>query len=309
MSIKQPKFWIAGLLGVTLLGGTLAALHTQQAGPGRGAFRGAGFPPDRALKRLGLTEEQKAEVKKLRESHKATMSSLRKKGAEIRSKLQEQLGTEESSAAQVGQLVKEGRDVRQQIRKARQAARNSFTELLTAEQKEKIREARGRRGRRSPAVPPDRALKRLGLTGEQMAEVKKLRESHRTTMASLREKGAGLRTQLREQLKMEESSPAKVGELVIEGHDLRQQIRKAQESARESFSALLTPEQMVQIEKFRERRGRPGARRGHRPGRKTMIRSLVAADRRVGGHRLHSAPPAHQPIPLKPSYRDPQGHS
>ena len=268
MSIKQPKFWIVGLLGVTLLGGTLAALHTQQAGPGRRAFRSGGFPPDRALKRLGLTEEQMAEVKKLHESHKATMSSLRKQGAGIRSKLREQLGTEESSDAQVGQLVKQGRDVRQQIRKARQSVRKSFTDLLTAEQKEKIQEARGRRAHRRPALPPDRALKRLGLTEEQMAEVKKLRESHRATMAPLREKGAVLRTQLREQLKMEESSPAKVGELVIEGRDVRQQIRKARESVRESFSALLTAEQLKQIEKFRDRRGRPGARRGNRPGRR-----------------------------------------
>ena len=268
MSIKQPKFWIVGLLGVTLLGGTLAALHTQQTGPGRRAFRSAGLPPDRALKRLELTGEQMAEVKKLRESHKATMASLRKKGAGIRSQLREQLGTEESSAARVGELVKEGRDVRQQIRKARQATRKSFSELLTPEQKEKIREARGRGARRRAALPPDRALKRLGLTEEQMAEVKKLRESHKAAMASLREKGAGIRTQLREQLEMEESSPAKVGELVIEGRDVRQQIRKAQESARESFSALLTPEQLKQIEKFRDRRGRPGARRGHRPGRR-----------------------------------------
>ena len=268
MNIKQPKFWIVGLLGVTLLGGTLAALHTQQAGPGRRAFRSGGLPPDRALKRLGLTEEQMAEVEKLRESHKATMSSLREKGAGIRTRLREQLGTEESSDAQVGQLVKEGRDVRQQIRKARQAARKSFSDLLTAEQKEKIRDARGRGFRRRSALPPDRALKRLGLTEEQMAEVEKLRESHKAAMSSLREKGAGIRTQLREQLEMEESSPAKVGELVIEGRDVRQQIRKAQESARESFSALLTPHQLKQIEKFRDRRGRPGARRGHRPGRR-----------------------------------------
>ena len=268
MSIKQPKFWIAGLLGVILLGGTLAALHTQQAGPGRRAFRSGGLPPDRALKRLGLTEEQMAEVEKLRESHKATLSSLREKGAGIRTRLREQMGTEESSAAQVGELVIEGRNVRQQIREARQSVRKSFAALLTAEQREKLREGRGHRARRRPVLPPDRALERLGLTEEQMAEVEKLRESHKATLSSLREKGAGIRTQLREQLEMEESSPAKVGELVIEGRDLRQQIRQAQESARESFSALLTPEQLKQIEKFRERRGRPGARRGHRPGRR-----------------------------------------
>ena len=268
MSMKQPKFWIVGLLGVTLLGVTLAALHTQQGGPGRRAFGAGGLPPDRALKRLGLTEEQKAEVKKLRESHQATMSSLRKKGAGIRTQLRETLGTEESSAAQVGELVKAGHDLRQQIRTARQSARKSFSDLLTAEQREKIQRGRERRARRGPAFPPDRALERLGLTEEQMAEVKKLRESHRATMASLREQGAGIRTQLQEQLKMEESSPAKVGELVIEGRDVRQQVRKAQQSVRESFAAVLTEEQREKFEKFRDRRGRwGGARRGRSRGR------------------------------------------
>ncbi len=264
MSIKQPKFWIVGLLGVTLLGGTLAALHTQQAGPGRRAFRSGGLPPDRALKRLGLTGEQMAEVEKLRESHKATMSALREKGAGIRTKLREQLGTEESSAAQVGELVKEGHEVRQQIRQARQSMRESVSALLTPEQKEKLRKGRGRGARRGSALPPDRALKRLGLTEEQMAEVRKLRESHRAAMSSLREKGAGIRTQLREQLEMEESPAAKVGELVIEGRDVRQQIRKARESARESFSAVLTEEQREKIEKFRDRRGRWGGPGRHR---------------------------------------------
>ena len=268
MSMKQPKFWIAGLLGVTLLGGTLAALHSQQAGPGRRAFRGAGLPPDRALKRLGLTEEQMAEVKKLRESHTAAMSSLRRKGDGIRTQLREKLGTEESSAAQVGELVKEGHDLRQQIRKARQSARKSFSDLLTAEQREKIQRGHERRARRWPALPPDRALERLGLTEEQMAEVEKLRESHTAAMSSLRKKGDGIQTRLQEQLEMEESSPAKVGELVIEGRDVRQKIRKARQSVRESFSAVLTEEQLEKNEKFRDRRGRPGARRGNRPGRR-----------------------------------------
>ena len=264
MSMKQPKFWIVGLLGITLLGGTLAALHTQQGGPGRRAFGRGVLPPDRALQRLGLTEEQKAEFKKLRESHKATMSSLREKGAGIRTQLQEQLGMEESSSAKVGELVIEGRKVRQEIRQARQSMRKSFAALLTAEQKEKIRKGRGHRARREFAVPPNRALRRLGLTEEQMAEVKKLRESHRATMASLREKGAGIRTRMQEELKQEESSPAKVGELVIQGRDVRQQIQKARESARESFAAVLTEEQQEKLEKFRDRRGRWGGPRRHR---------------------------------------------
>jgi hypothetical protein len=81
------------------------------------------------IKATKLTKEARekslAEVKKLRESHKSTMSTLRKKGAGIRTQLREQMGTEESSAEQVGELVKEGRDVRQQIRKARRAARQA----------------------------------------------------------------------------------------------------------------------------------------------------------------------------------------
>lgn len=264
MSMKQPKLWIIGLLGVTLLGGTIAALHTQHGGPGRRAFGWSGLPPDRALKRLGLTEQQMAEVEKLRESHKAAISSLREKGAGIRTQLREQMGKEESSSAQVGELVIEGRKIRQQVRAARQSARKSFASLLTAEQKEKLQKGRGRGFRQGSALPPNRALQRLGLTGEQMAEVKKLREGHRTAISSLREKGAGIRTQLREQLEMEESSPAKVGELVIEGRKVTQQIRQARESARESFSAVLTEEQKEKIEKFRDRRGRWGGPRRHR---------------------------------------------
>lgn len=264
MNMKQPKFWIVGLLGVTLLGGTLAALHTQKAGRGHRAFGWGGLPPDRALKRLGLSEEQKTEVKKLRDSHKATVSALREKGAGVRSKLQEQLGMEESSSAKVGELVIEGREVRQQIREARQSMRKSFAAVLTPEQREKIREGRGRGARRGPALPPNRALRRLGLTEEQKTEVKKLRESHKAAMSSLREKGAGIRTKLQEQLEMEESSPAKVGELVIKGRDVRQQIRKAQQSVRESFAAVLTEEQLEKVEKFRDRRGRRGGPRRDR---------------------------------------------
>ncbi len=33
-----------------------------------------------------------------------------------------------------------------------------------------------------------------------------------------------------------------------------------------------------------------------------MIRSLVAADRLVGGHRRQPVPPAHDPLPSKPSF-------
>ena len=263
MSMKKTKFWIAGLLGVTLLGGTLAAVHNQESGPGHRAFGRSGLPAERALKRLGLTEKQMAEVKKLRESHIATMSSLREKGAGIRTQLREQMGKEDSSSAKVGELVIEGRKVRQQIRQARQSMRESFATLLTAEQKEKLQKGRGRGARRGFAIPPNRALRRLGLTEEQLAEVKNLRESHRTKMVSLLEKGAGIRTQLQEQLEMEESSPAKVGELVIEGRDVRQQMQKARESARESFAAVLTEEQAEKIEKFRDRRGRWGGPRRH----------------------------------------------
>ena len=248
------------------MGGTLAALHNQRPGDGRRAFRGAALPPDRALKRLGLTEKQRAEVEKLRESHKGTMDSLRKQGAGIRTQLHEERGQEESSSGKVSVLVIEGRDDRRQIRQAQQSVRESFAALLTAEQREKLQEGRGRRGRRGDTLPRKRALRRLGLTAEQMALVKTLRETHRTKMASLREKAAGIRSRLREQLELEESSPARVGELVIEERNVRQQIRMAQQSKRKSFAAMLTEEQREKLEKFLDRRGRPGVRRGHRPG-------------------------------------------
>ena len=60
-----------------------------------------------------------------------------------------------------------------------------------------------------------------------------------------------------------EPSAVRVGDLVIAGRDLWEQIAQANQFFRESFEAILTPEQIEKLQRFRERRGgRRGFRRG-----------------------------------------------
>ena len=123
----------------------------------------------------------------------------------------------------------------------------------------------GRRGGRREVLPPDRFLKnRIGLSEEQLAQVGQLREDFKATVEPLREQGRAMRKSLRTELESDTPSAETAGHLVISGRDVRDQIRAARENVRESFRALLTPEQVEQLEEFRQRGPRRGFGRGGR---------------------------------------------
>ena len=114
--------------------------------------------------------------------------------------------------------------------------RKSFAALLTAEQKEKIQKGRGHRPGEF-AVPPNPRLAALGLTEEQMAEVKEAPRIATEPRWLHSGRKAPHSNRMQEQLKQEESSPPR-SENSSSRADVRQQIQKARESARESFAAV-----------------------------------------------------------------------
>ena len=125
---------------------------------------------------------------------------------------------------------------------------------------------RGPRGRRG--LPPDRVLKhRIGLSDEQLAQVNQLREDFHATVEPLFEQGHALRDSLRTELESDAPSVDTVGNLVISGHDVRNQIQANRRNFRESFEAILTPEQLEKLKGSRKRGHRRGfGRRGFRGG-------------------------------------------
>ena len=99
----------------------------------------------------------------------------------------------------------------------------------------------------------------LELTEEQVSQLDALREELKAIVAPLREERMGLRRGLRAELELEEPSALRVGELVISRHEVGQEIRAARQDFRESFRAILTPEQLDKLERFmKNRRGRRG---------------------------------------------------
>lgn len=114
---------------------------------------------------------------------------------------------------------------------------------------------------------PPRVLERIGMDKAQIGNAQQMHEKHRATIEPLLQRGKEIRANLKEELNREKPSALQVGELVIAGHGLRQRIGETRRSFWKSFEAILTPEQLDKLTKFRQRRGeRRGFQRGFRGG-------------------------------------------
>lgn len=108
------------------------------------------------------------------------------------------------------------------------------------------------------AQPPDRPMHRgpggpegarfLGLSADQQAQAKQLREARRPQMQALGQKLRENHQRLQEALAAASPDPAAVGAIVIEGHGLQQQMWKLREEGDKAFRALLTPEQQTKLD-------------------------------------------------------------
>jgi Spy/CpxP family protein refolding chaperone len=116
---------------------------------------------------------------------------------------------------------------------------------------------RGPRGFRGPG-------RFLELTEEQQAAARDIFEQRRPEIEAIHEQLRENRTLLRESLESGNPDPTAVGELVIEGHALRQKGRTLREKSREAFEGLLTPDQKRKLEMLEAARaaGGPRGRRG-----------------------------------------------
>jgi Spy/CpxP family protein refolding chaperone len=105
---------------------------------------------------------------------------------------------------------------------------------------------------------PEAMARVLGLTDAQKAQVQKLMGSKRTEHEALREKVEANQQQLRAALESASPDPAAVGELVIEGHRLREQGKALREAQEAAIRSVLTPEQQVKFDVMKSLREEAG---------------------------------------------------
>lgn len=92
----------------------------------------------------------------------------------------------------------------------------------------------------------------LRLTPEQVQQAEALHRTLRDTVEPLREAAKGLREDYREALGATPRDACAVGEAAVALHDNTEQIAAALRDFDESFSAILTPEQLRRYEALKE---------------------------------------------------------
>jgi len=189
-------------------------LSAAEAGQGRGHGKDMG----QVRQELNLTDEQKQQMKALRED-------LQKKQEELRSQVQSGALTPQEARAQM-----------QQAREAHQAA---VKEILTPEQQEQLEQHRQdkaegpragmRNGRGNHMAPgPDmkgRLGNALGLTEEQKAQWQDLQKQFKEQMEQLHQSGQ---------------------------RPDRETMLRLREEHQAAFAAILTPEQLQKWEEFKK---------------------------------------------------------
>ena len=133
------------------LGATLAS--AQDGRPGH--WKMGGFGIMRVLSRLDLTESQKTEVRRIKDSRKATFESLHERTRSDWEALQAAAAVQSPDTSAVGAAFLKLRADREALRAERQSTMQEIRSILTTEQKEKFdgmiearKERRGRMGTR-----------------------------------------------------------------------------------------------------------------------------------------------------------------
>src|SRR6185369_397764 len=82
-STMKNKFWLAGLMALTLATGTVLTLHAEEGAPGEGQDHpsmdqgGKGGEMERMKRKLGLSDDQAAQLKALYKKYAEANKPLR----------------------------------------------------------------------------------------------------------------------------------------------------------------------------------------------------------------------------------------
>ena len=134
----------AGLASAVVLAGAFAT-----AQPPEGPMHGRGGPGGSA-RYLGLTAEQKTQLRTLREAQRPQLRALGKQLHDNHQRLQAALGAANPDPAAVGAIVIEGHGLQQQMRKMREEGDQAFRALLKPDQQVKFDALQSLRHERGP---------------------------------------------------------------------------------------------------------------------------------------------------------------
>jgi protein CpxP len=99
-----------------------------------------------------------------------------------------------------------------------------------------------------------RGFRELNLTDAQKEQLKAMREQQREAMKPVMEQQRALRDQIRQALESANPDATRIGQLEIQAHRLRQQMKAEHEKAHAAFLNILTPEQKAQLDKLQSER-------------------------------------------------------
>jgi Spy/CpxP family protein refolding chaperone len=205
--MKKTLFSVLALLAITI-GATAQQRDFTQDSTGPHQFHQQ-HRGDMGMQALNLTADQKAKLKAYNQSFRTQMDSLRK-NEDI--------------------TVRQSRDQEYALRQQRKA---NFESILTGEQKAKLKQLRDDRMAERDSMMSkhlDRMKTKLGLTDEQVAQIKAQHDAIREKIISIRENDSLTR----------EQKQAQLSSIKSEGKD--------------GFKKILTPDQLNKLEQLKKAR-------------------------------------------------------
>ncbi|MBW2536434.1 MAG: Spy/CpxP family protein refolding chaperone [Deltaproteobacteria bacterium] len=121
-----------------------AAPAVAQPGPGAMGMRGKGARLERIKQKLGLTDDQVAQIKALRSSHRSQMTSTREQLIALRQQMHEVLGAPVVDQAKAMTLFKQQQAYKQLAQEARFKHRLQVLQVLSPEQRQLMLQMRGK---------------------------------------------------------------------------------------------------------------------------------------------------------------------